>query len=504
MVRLTSEIDFPEKGLNSQPQLSIEDKMFVSKVKQTISKEDKHYCIGLPFRSNAVMLPNNKVMAEKRLVQLRKRLEKDVKFHMDYAAFMRNLLEKGYAEEVTGGDYKEGKSLYIPHHGVYHPQKKKIRVVFDCAAKYQGIALNDMLLPGPNLTSSLLGVLLRFREYEVALMADVEVMFHQVLVPEKDRNFLRFLWFPEGDLQAKPVEYRMRVHLFGAACANSALLQAAEDGKDVSNHKAVETLKRNFYVDDLLKSVRCSDEGIQLVTDLMNVCAKGGFNLTKWSSNDKQVIEWIPREKRSKDLQDLNLKEDGLPPERALGVKWSPQDDFLCFSPPTREQLWTKRGLLSILISSVFDPIGLVAQVILPARVVLQETIKGHSGWDDIVPENLLKRWRQWWYDLPLIEELKIPRWLGMSPNHNSQLHASERGYGVVMYLRTEGAINCNILYSRSRVAPLKRQTIPRLELTAATLAVKSVDLISTEMDVKFSNVYYWTDCSGFELYQQH
>ncbi|XP_033125711.1 uncharacterized protein LOC117123796 [Anneissia japonica] len=153
----------------------------------------------------------------------------------------------------------------------------------------------------------------------------------------------------------------MRVHLFGAvsspACANSALLQAAEDGKDVSNHKAVETLKRNFDVDDLLKSVRCSDEGIQLVTDLVNVCAKGGFNLTKWSSNDKQVIDTIPREKRSKDLQDLNLKEDGLPPQRSLSVKWSPQDDFLCFSPPTREQLWTKRGLLSTL-SSMFDRFG--------------------------------------------------------------------------------------------------------------------------------------------------
>ncbi|XP_071944867.1 uncharacterized protein [Antedon mediterranea] len=257
---------------------------------------------------------------------------------------------------------------YIPHHGVFNPHKPKLRVVFDCAARSQGIALNDVLIPGPTLTNSLLGVLLRFRECKVALMADVEAMFYQVRVPEKDRHYLRFLWFTGGNLEKEPEEFRMKVHLFGVAssraCANSALKQTAEDGENSRNSEAVKTIQNNFY---------------------------GGFNLTKWSSSDKQVIESIPKERRSKELQSLNFKEDGLPLERALGVNWSPEGDILGFSPLVREYPLTKRGFLATL-SSVFDPMGLVAPVILPARLVLQESIKRVNGWDDPIPDDLLKR----------------------------------------------------------------------------------------------------------------
>jgi len=128
-------------------------------------------------------------------------------------------LERGYAVKVPGTE--------LARQDVYHPQNKKVHVVFDCAASYQGVSLNNKLLQGPDLTNSLLGVLTRFRQENIAMMADVEAMSHQVRVPEEDTDLLRFLWWPEGDLSQEMVEYEMVVHLFGAtssaSCANFAL-----------------------------------------------------------------------------------------------------------------------------------------------------------------------------------------------------------------------------------------------------------------------------------------
>lgn len=142
---------------------------------------------------------------------------------------------------------------YIPHHGVYHPRKSKLRVVFDCGAKYKGTSLIDHLLQGPNLTSSLIGVLLKFRQEPVALMSDIKCTFYQVRVADKDRDFLQFLWWPNGDLIKEVAEYRMTVHLFGAvsspSCACYTLGKTADNHQNRFSEEVLKTLRRNFYVD---------------------------------------------------------------------------------------------------------------------------------------------------------------------------------------------------------------------------------------------------------------
>ena len=125
---------------------------------------------------------------------------------------MNKMFDNGYAEPVPEEELlkNEGRTWYIPHHGVYHPQKKdKMRVVFDCSASYMGVSLHEQLLQGPDLTNSLVGVLLRFRKERVAVVGDIESMFHQVTVPAKDRGCLRFFWWPSGDTRLPPVTYRM-------------------------------------------------------------------------------------------------------------------------------------------------------------------------------------------------------------------------------------------------------------------------------------------------------
>lgn len=110
---------------------------------------------------------------------------------------MRELLEKGYATRVSEEqlDNSNGRVWFIPHHGVYHPKKRKLRVVFDCTASYQGVSLNDELLQGPDLTNTLIGILTRFRKETIGMMADIEAMFYQVRLPEEDSDLLRFLWW---------------------------------------------------------------------------------------------------------------------------------------------------------------------------------------------------------------------------------------------------------------------------------------------------------------------
>ncbi|XP_072179402.1 uncharacterized protein [Diadema setosum] len=149
----------------------------------------------------------------------------------------------------------DGRINYVPHTGVYHPRKPgKVRVVFDCSAKCDGVSLNDHLLQGPDLTNGLLGILCRFREEDIAVMADIRSMFHQFFVAEKDRDLLRFLWWEDGNPSKDVVEYRMKVHLFGATsspgCANFGLKRAADDGEEEFGKDAADYIRKEFYVDD--------------------------------------------------------------------------------------------------------------------------------------------------------------------------------------------------------------------------------------------------------------
>lgn len=127
-------------------------------------------------------------------------------------------MSRGYAREIFQDDQPEvGTLWYLPHHPVVHPFKpEKVRAVFDCAAQYKEVLLNSKLLQGPDNTNSLLGVLTRFRQETVAFVADVGAMFHQVRVPAKDSNALRFLWWEDDDHDKQLREYQMTVHLFGA------------------------------------------------------------------------------------------------------------------------------------------------------------------------------------------------------------------------------------------------------------------------------------------------
>lgn len=332
------------------------------------------------------------------------------------------------------------------HHAVHHPAKLgKVRVVFDCSAKYGDKSLNDQLLQGLDLTNSLVGVLTRFRQDPVAFMSDVEAMFHQVHVSPEDRSALRFLWWPDGNMDLKPEELMMSVHLFGAvsstSCANFALKKTAADNRDQFSHEAIKTIERNFYVDDCLKSVKSEQDAIQLAGELSQLLMKGGFQLTKWLSNSRKTIESIPESDRAAFVKDLHFEHTLV--ERALGIQWNVASDVFSFKIATKDKPPTRRGILSV-ISSIYDPLGFAH---LSTKVLLQDLCRKQLSWDNKIPEEDLRRWGIWLKELPKLEQFTIGRCFkptNFSSVISCQLHhfsdASTIAYGAVSYLRLVNA----------------------------------------------------------------
>ena len=363
--------DFGDSVVGTKVPPSVEDKMALNKMEESLQRVGSHFQVALPWRPGSPHLTNNKPMAEQRLQLLKKRLLKDEDLLAKYQTTMQEYIVKGHARKVPKEELnlKEQPVCCLPHHPVTHPLKPgKVRVVFDCAAKYCGTSLNQQLLQGPDLTNPLVGVLIRFRQEPVAMAADIEAMFHQVYVDPQDCDALRFLWWPDGDLQREPEEYRMVKHLFGAtsspSCANFCLQKTASTYREEFDPDTIQTVMRNMYVDDLMKSVSSPETAIKLSTQLRELLMKGGFRLTKWLSNDRDVLVEIPEHERASSVVNLDIED--LPTACTLGLKWNVEADKVIWDVSTKFQHLvetkpvTRRGILSI-VSSLSDPLGFIA-----------------------------------------------------------------------------------------------------------------------------------------------
>ena len=481
--------------------MSREDQMALSVVAKSRYRHEQ-FEVPLPWRPGADTLPNNREMVEKRLEGLKRRLWRNPQLKSRYFEVMQRNIDLGYVERLEKPTHHE-RIWYLPHHPVVNPKKpEKTRVVFDCAAKYRGHSLNDRLLQGPDWTTSLIEVLCRFRLGTIAVSADIQEMFLQVKVPTEHRDALRLLWWPDNNMDKTPMEYRLTVHPFGAVsspfCANYALRETAKQHGTRVSRSVTSSIFENFYVDDYLGSfddVSTATNHIAVLTRLLKV---GGFRLTKWMSSSRKVLDEIPEDERAQSVRDFH--NELLPMERTLGIQWNAEADNFIFLLKIPERTVTRRGILSS-VSSLYDPLGFVAPWLLPGKLLLQRLCKKRMDWDQPLDRDDLKEWEQWLLSLSRLGEIRIPRPLPrMKTDREMELHlfsdASESGYGVVAYglWNTPDGQQCKILFAKSRVAPLKTVTIPRLELTAAVLAVKVVKLLKRCFSFFNGEVVFWTD----------
>lgn len=435
------------------------------------------------------------------------RLAKDPVKSEAYRAEIQRLEQAGYVVAIPEQKLnREEESWFIPHHMVSHNDKN--RVVFNCSFSYKGETLNDLLLPGPALGSSLLGVLLRFREHPVAFSSDIKGMFHQIRLLPEDKPLLRFLW-RDLNREETPSIYEWQVLPFGTTCSPCCATYALQ--KHVVDHSnpgdtVRHSIERCFYVDNCLQSVAKPEEARELVNTLRNLLAEGGFELRQWACNFPNVIQHLPKEARSESSELWLNQTESDPQELALGLRWMCQSDTLGYrSRLTDHATPTMRNIYKV-VASQYDPLGFLVPYVTRAKILIQSLWAKQREWDDpLLPRDILQTWHEWEKELPNLAQITIPRCYVSSQidslKCSRQVHifsdASERAYGSVAYLRTEDTkdgVEVAFLTARSRVAPKRQLSVPRLELCAALTGAQLASLLAKELTLSIESFVLWTD----------
>ena len=465
------------------------------------------FVVPLPKNSQAKPLGESRSQAVRRFLSMERSLRAKNQFQ-EFSAVMEEYFEMGHAELVPVADLQKPPKevFYLPMHAVRkeHSTTTKIRAVFDASAKSStGTSLNDTLLVGPTVHPPLVDVLLRFRSYRVALTTDVSKMYRAIQLVPSDQDLHRFVWRknPSDCLQ----DYRMTRVTFGVSAssfaANMSVKQNAIDFA-MEYPLAAKVVEKSFYVDDGLTGADSVPEAIEVQKQLQNLFSRGGFLLRKWNASDPTVLQHLPPD--LKESQTMQLMPDPDQYTKTLGVEWNATHDHFRLTIadlPSTANL-TKRALVSD-IAKTFDVLGWFSPSTIKVKILLQHLWEQKIDWDDPVPTSIYDTWFQWRSELPLLAEKLISRcYFHKSSRVNSlELHgfcdASELAYAAVVYLRLNDSHNnaqISLVISKSKVAPIKRLTIPRLELCGAYLLAQLLHHVMQVLEVPLSNVYAWTD----------
>jgi len=462
------------------------------------------FVVSLPFLTTLPLLGDSKTVALQRFKALEFRLNRNQDLQSQYADFMRDYLTAGHMELIPPAELGNPYHYYIPHHCVIKPDSltTKLRVVFNASAKTSaGISLNDSMYTGPKLQPDIKLVLLRARLWKYLFMADIKQMYRQILVRPADRDYLRILWRFSS---TTPIdEYRLCTVTYGTSAAPFQALRTVRELAKVDGVKwpiAAAVLLTDTFVDDILTGANSTEAALECQSQLIKLCAMAQFQLRKWASNNNQLLETVPEESRAMSpsvLLDCNEHSD----LKVLGLKWNPLADTFTFKVQPSKLNPTKRTVLSD-IARVFDPLGLLSPITFWTKYLMQRLWTSGVSWDEPIPADIETSWSRYQSELHLIEHILIPRRLTYDNMMSLQLHAfsdsSEKGYAAAIYLRVETAtvIHCRLITGKSKVAPLKKTTIPRLELCGAVLAAKLLNLVKVTYHerLKIDTTYAWTD----------
>ncbi|XP_062541377.1 uncharacterized protein LOC134209407 [Armigeres subalbatus] len=309
----------------------------------------------------------------------------------------------------------------------------------------------------------------------------------------------------------EPVKsYKLTTVTYGTSAAPylaTKCLQRLGSEGETTHPVAAKTVKKDFYVDDLLTGTDKLDEGKALVADLIDLTNSAGLILRKWSSSSDELLSDVPiglRDERTSFELDSSTSA-----VKTLGLIWEPAADIFRFTIPNlgSEASITKRTVLSEL-AKIFDPLGLIGPVVVQAKIFLQTLWKQKCDWDDSLPEELQRIWTEFRRNLMALDTLTVPRWVSFSNDLATvELHgfcdASNAAYGACLYLRcitSDGTITARLITAKSRVAPLedlKRKkkvlSTPRLELSAALLLSHLYEKVRHSVQITFQP-FFWTD----------
>lgn len=487
----------------SKNSLNIDEKKCETQFINTYQRDQSgRIVVELSLREgNQLKLGNSRDVALKRFYTVESKLQKQPLLKAQYTAFMQEYETLNHMRLVHDTAHNEAQtSFYLPHHAVIKEDSMttKLRVVFDGSAKSStGTSLNDILMVGPTVQQDLFSIICRFRTHPIVITADIEKMYRQIKVNEKHHRLQRILWRTDN---MEPVKtYELTTVSYGTACAaflaTRALKQVALE--ESSHHPlGASIIQRDFYVDDLLTGASTVEDAKALIYQVNKILSKGGFTLRKWASNTPEVLEGTAQE-----AEDALLTLSNECTIKTLGLQWSSTSDTLQYKiAASMDEKITKRSILSC-ISQIFDPLGLLGPIIIRGKLMMQMLWQLQIDWDESVPMNIHTSWLEYKQDLQEAKRVKVPRHVINDRVYNTlELHgfsdASENAYGACIYIRssTQERVTSKLLCSKSRVAPLKGITIPRLELCAAVLLSNLMNKVKNVLAIPIHQIFYWTD----------
>lgn len=457
---------------------------------------DGRFVVQIPMKPTVKELGSSRGKARKRFFQLEARMERDNAFKAKYVEFMREYEQLGHMIEAGSEPQTDEIVYYIPHHGVM--SSEKFRVVFDgsCLTD-KNISLNGAQFVGPKLQRDLIEILMRFRRHKIAISADIKKMYRQIKVIPEQWNLQRIFW---RENRMEPLkEYCLIVVTYGLASSPYLSVKAMQTGAMAMQKEypeAVNAIVNDFYMDDALTGAENEQKAMQLAKQMQIVLADSQLPLCKWRSNSKLLV----RELSEQNIESVMLNEQGH--TSVLGLKWiTTTDEFTYIVKCAKiEEKLTKRSILSK-IGQLYDPVGFLTPVIVRAKLLIQSIWKEHLEWDQLVPEHITLQWKEIWSTINELERIRVPRWIQTIRAKKIQLHgfadSSESAYGGGIYARVideNDTIYSFLIASKSRVAPIKKVTIPRLELAAAQLLSQLFVSVRNSMEWHDAEYYLWSD----------
>ena len=492
----------------------------MEKFKSEVSFNGKRYVVKLPFKSEHDFLPDNRRMCERRLNNLCKQFEKKPEQFKLYDQIFVDYQKEGIIEEVPPEEVGEaGKVCYLSHRPIVREDREttKIRPVFDASAKAsaESPSLNDILHSGPNLLALIYDVLLRFTLRKIVVMSDIKQAFLNVEIHPDHIDYLRFLWRKDGSTDTITV-FRFLVVLFGLTPSPFLLLATiqhhcqlmVDDGK--MDQEFVSRFLKTLYMDDNINGGEDVDDAFLCYKKSKYLMETAGFLLRKWCSNDKNVMKLIKAAEAgdSDDVAGSILSKI----TSVLGLQWDTEADEIIFDfvkiiHTMHLNEATKRVVLSV-VASFFDPLGFLSPITSQGKVIFQLICKSKLKWDDLISSEILDMWNKF---IKLITEIKKIRFKRcvvpelIEKIIDIQVHgfsdSSGSAYCAVVYLRKETTcgVAVRFLTAKTKVAPVKKFTIPRLELLSCVLLSKLIKTISSPLaDWEYGkSVTCWNDSTS-------
>ena len=488
----------------------------IIKTKLSYDEQGKFWSASYPFLKDPSVLGDNYLSALRALQRRENKFLKNDHVKCLYNDQVEDFVSRGVISKMSESDIQNwnGPVRYVDHHEVFKEgSTTPLRIVINSSFRVGNeLSFNDILMKGPNVLTSLLEILIRWRLYPVAFVGDVSKMYHNVKTGDLEGNLRRMLW-RNCEQNRSPDVYRFNVVTFGdrpAGCIAVSALKATADMFSFVSEKASNVLKDDSYMDDVVSGANSTQEAKHLVSDIEGIASRGGFKFKKFQY--------------SKPLVDVG-SEEVVSPEKVLGVIWNPVEDSLSVrvdlnhnkrnrglrNPPVElENIPFTRRICLRLVNGIFDPMGLFSPVTLRLKILMkQQFVIGtkYKKWDTLLDSEDRLEWIKVLKDILELNNIHIPRNCLNAPFPSTDVpgkytlicftDASKSGMCAAIYIRFQsyiGDVSVGLLISKTRVSPAKSETIPRLELCAALLGARLLGKVTMAISYSFKSQFFLID----------